>query len=457
MEINCLLADSAAVAQHRIRDLFSHKAGAIAIVPAAGKGSRSGLAIPKQYQRIGGRAMLAHSVAALAAFESIAVVLVILDPEDSLWQTSGLEQELGAFSKIIAVKIGGASRRDSVLAGLMMARDALRDYLNAPQEDALMQAGPWVLVHDAARPGLTQPLLQRLWSAVSELPSLNAGGILALPVADTLKHAAQSPAPENRLNTSKQGSAGSLATADVHHTVDRDQLWAAQTPQMFRLLSLIKAYESAPQATDEAAAIEAFGGTVRLVAGSVFNLKLTQPDDFLLMEATMAQGNQINGALPFAIGQGFDVHALVEGRPLIIGGVTIPFEKGLLGHSDADVLLHAITDAILGAAGLGDIGRHFPDSDPAFKGADSKQLLIEAVNRAKAAGWAVGQVDCTVIAEAPKIAPHAAKMQAVIADCCGVAPAQINIKGKTTEQLGFTGRGEGIAAQAVAMLRRLAV
>ncbi|HEX5394075.1 MAG TPA: 2-C-methyl-D-erythritol 2,4-cyclodiphosphate synthase [Rhodocyclaceae bacterium] len=155
---------------------------------------------------------------------------------------------------------------------------------------------------------------------------------------------------------------------------------------------------------------------------------------------------------PFSIGQGFDVHALVEGRPCIMGGVTIPFAKGLLGHSDADVLLHAITDAILGAAGLGDIGRHFPDTDPQWKGADSRALLRGAMDKVRAAGWRVGNVDCTIICQAPKILPHAPAMQANIAADLGIELAQVNIKGKTTEQLGFTGRGEGIAAQAVAML-----
>ena len=158
---------------------------------------------------------------------------------------------------------------------------------------------------------------------------------------------------------------------------------------------------------------------------------------------------------PVRIGQGFDVHALVAGRPLIIGGVTIPFEKGLDGHSDADVLLHAITDAILGAAGLGDIGRHFPDSDPAFKGADSRKLLREAVSRVKQAGFAVVNIDCTIIAQAPKMAPHGAMMAANIAADCGVAAASVNVKAKTTERLGFTGRGEGIAAEAVALVERV--
>lgn len=154
------------------------------------------------------------------------------------------------------------------------------------------------------------------------------------------------------------------------------------------------------------------------------------------------------------VGQGFDVHALVAGRPLIIGGVTIPFEKGLLGHSDADVLLHAICDALLGAAGLGDIGRHFPDTDPAFKGADSRVLLRETGAKVRAAGWRIGNIDATIIAQAPKMAPHAAQMTANIAADLGIAADAVNLKAKTTERLGFTGRGEGIAAEAVALLQR---
>jgi 2-C-methyl-D-erythritol 4-phosphate cytidylyltransferase/2-C-methyl-D-erythritol 2,4-cyclodiphosphate synthase len=439
MQINCPFISTPQAAKERLSALMAAKPGAIAIIPAAGRGQRSGLNIPKQYQRLGAKTMLAHSVLALAGFEKISAVLVVLDPEDQDWVRCGLDQQLQGLSHVIAVKIGGASRRDSVLAGLRLAATAIN--LNGTDN-------PWVLVHDAARPGLTQNLLQQLWHALNTAPLANdlSGGILALPVADTLKKSAK---PITQLEK------GVL----VQSTLDRTQLWAAQTPQMFRLHGLIAAYEQTPNATDEAFAIEAAGGQVQLVAGSPLNLKLTQPEDFLLMEAFMAnntdQQNQISAQAPFAIGQGFDVHALVKGRPLIIGGVTIPFEKGLDGHSDADVLLHAITDAILGAAGLGDIGRHFPDTDPAYRGADSRVLLTQAVARVRKAGWAVNQIDSTIIAQAPKISPYVSLMQAEISTCCAIPPERINIKGKTTEHLGFTGRGEGIAAQAVAMLIRL--
>ena len=455
MRIKSLLCDSEADACARLKALLNTQpGGAIALVPAAGRGLRAGLAIPKQYQQIAGKTMLSRSVLALADFPSIAAVLVVLDPHDTHWQSLSLDQELHDHTRVIAVKRGGASRRDSVLAGLGLVQRALES--NAPAKANRLD--PWVLVHDAARPGLSVAALARLWAAVSEdtqagvaagsaesTESIHGGAILALPIADTVKREAVADAL--LLQTSARPTVGS--------TVPREHLWAAQTPQMFRCAELVQAYHSAAQATDEASAIEAAGGRVALVLGETCNLKVTQPEDFLIMEALMsaAEGAGDRG-LPIAIGQGVDVHALVAGRPLILGGITIPYEKGLDGHSDADVLLHAITDAILGAAGMGDIGRHFPDSDPAFKGADSRVLLGESVKRVQAAGWRVGQIDATVIAQAPKISPYAAQMQASIAACCQIAPSQVNIKGKTTEHLGFTGRGEGIAAQAVAMLVR---
>jgi 2-C-methyl-D-erythritol 4-phosphate cytidylyltransferase / 2-C-methyl-D-erythritol 2,4-cyclodiphosphate synthase len=399
----------------RIRELCASSGRLVAVIPAAGRGQRSGLSIPKQYHRLAGRSVLARSVFALAGFAPVEAVVVVLDPQDTLWETQGLEEELDGVSNVVAVKIGGANRRDSVLAGCELVKQALAN------------KNVWVMVHDAARPGVDQESLTRLWAAASNDAQLR-GAILALPLADTIKRAHEGICAE---------------------TLNRNALWAAQTPQLFSLAQLIKAYEQTPGATDEASAIEAAGGTVQLVLGSRRNFKLTEPDDFVLMEALMAQHN-----VPFSIGQGFDVHALVEGRPLIIGGVTIPFHKGLAGHSDADVLLHAITDALLGAAGLGDIGRHFPDTDPTYKGADSAKLLEVAAQRVRDAGWSVCNIDCTVIAQAPKILPHAPAMAAVIATCCDMETSRINIKGKTTEQLGFVGRGEGIAAQAVAMLAK---
>lgn len=445
MEIKSRLCATRNDAITRLLDLLGTSSQAVAVIPAAGRGERSGLAQPKQYHQLSGVTMLGRSIRVLARFEHIAAVVVVLHPEDTLWSACGLDQELADDPRVFAVRIGGASRRDSVLAGCELVRDALaqldRRGADVRRDSASNghAADPWVLVHDAARPGLDEASLARLWAAVTRQPHEDrdgrpVGGILAMPIADTMKRA------------TKDG----VGNAVVAETLDRSILWAAQTPQMFSLKALMTAYASSPVATDEASAVEAVGGQVLLVKGDSRNFKLTQPDDFRLMEAVMAQD------IPFAVGQGFDVHALVSGRPLIIGGVTIPYEKGLDGHSDADVLLHAITDAILGGASMGDIGRHFPDTDPAFKGADSKFLLAEAVRRVQEKGWRVAQIDATIIAQAPKISPYAPQMQAAIAACCNLSVEHINIKGKTTERLGFTGRGEGIAAQAIAMLVRRA-
>lgn len=412
----------------------------VAVIPAAGRGERSGLTVPKQYHRLAGITMLARSVRAIASFFPVRAVVVVLDPHDETWQSLGLESELADFTNVVAVRIGGLSRRESVMAGCTLLREAL-----GFDKDA---GDPWVMVHDAARPAVSASSLARLWQCVDVMGADNgyAGAILALPVTDTIKRAAA--------NTNG-------AAPLVSETVDRSTLWAAQTPQMFRLDALIDAYQRCSHATDEAAAMESVGAQVMMAIGDAMNIKLTTPEDFVLMESLMSEPTMPSASStsppPFAIGQGFDVHALVEGRPLIIGGIRIPYVKGLAGHSDADVLLHAITDAILGAAAMGDIGRHFPDNDPAHKGADSLRLLAEVVAKVAAVGWRIAQIDATVIAQAPKIAPYAQAMVQAIARCCDLEPAKVNVKGKTTEHLGFTGRGEGIAAQAIAMLVKIGV
>lgn len=428
-----LLFDSVTDARQCLAQLSSVPAGVVAVVPAAGVGERSGLSIPKQYAPLAGQIMLARSIQALLRSPRVSAVLVVLSPDDRHWQSLGLDQALAFDPRVVAVRVGGASRRDSVINGLQL----------------LLASGArpesWVMVHDAARPGLTESALARLIEAAGQACLQgDAGAILGLPVADTLKR-------ETLRETARESQSPTVST-----TLDRQGVWAAHTPQMFQLQPLSQALAGCPDATDEASAIERSGGRVRLVPSEMGNFKVTQPQDFHVMEALMCatQTKSSRPQAPFAVGQGFDVHALVEGRPLILGGVVIPFEKGLAGHSDADVLLHAITDAILGAAGLGDIGRHFPDSDAAYRGADSAKLLSVAVGRVHEAGWRVAQVDATIVAQAPKISPFAPQMQRVIGECCGVSPESVNIKGKTTEGLGFTGRGEGIAAQAVAMLVR---
>lgn len=443
MEPNSRFAPSRDQACDRLVPLLAAGTRLVAVVPAAGRGQRAGLPLPKQYHHLGGKTVLARTIGALARFAPIAAVIVVLDPEDGLWHERGLDAELAGFDHVVAAAIGGATRRESVIAGCGLAREA------AGGRDDL-----WVMVHDAARPGVSQASLERLWASMKAQRHAgnlsNHGAILALPVADTVKRMA--PISEQRPEV----------IATVEQTLDRSRLWSAQTPQLFQVGPLLSAYAACPMATDEASAMEQAGGAVGLVMGEPLNMKITTADDVVLMEALMnakqAKGQQAGQAqspgINVAIGQGVDVHALVAGRPLIIGGVEIPFEKGLEGHSDADVLLHAITDAILGAAAMGDIGRHFPDTDPAFKGADSRKLLQEAVARVQAQGWQVAQIDATVIAQRPKISPYAEQMVRIIAQCVAAPSSRINIKGKTTEHLGFTGRGEGIAAQAVAMLVR---
>lgn len=384
----------------------------VALVPAAGGGSRMGAALPKQYLPLLGRPLIHHALAALCAVPDIERVYVVLAPDDTHWD--GFDFSTLA-AKLRVLRCGGATRAMSVANGLAaIAGEVAED--------------DWVLVHDAARACLTRAHVEALMGEVGEDA---VGGILAVPVADTLK----------------RDDAGVIAA-----TVPRDRLWQAQTPQMFRRGLLTRALAAAPAVTDEAGAVEALGLKPRLVAADATNLKVTYPLDMHLAEVILRDRRAMTNDI--RIGQGYDVHALVPGRRLILGGVDIAHAMGLQGHSDADVLLHAITDAILGAAGLGDIGRLFPDTDDRWKGADSRLLLRRAAEAVREAGWRVGNVDATVVAQAPKIAPHVAAMIANIAADLGIDSGAVNVKGKTTERLGFEGRQEGIAAQAVAMLVR---
>jgi 2-C-methyl-D-erythritol 4-phosphate cytidylyltransferase/2-C-methyl-D-erythritol 2,4-cyclodiphosphate synthase len=379
-----------------------------ALIPAAGQGIRAGAQGPKQYRTVAGAPMLVHAVRALLADPRVDTVFVVLAADDEGF--ASLEWG-GDAARVAPLYCGGPSRRDSVFNGLVAMAN-------------VVDPDDWVLVHDAARPCLERDVLARLIDTVS---GDDVGGLLALPVADTLKRGGDD--------------------ARIVATEPRAGRWGAQTPQMFRHGTLLEALGAATDVTDEAAAVERLGLRPVLVPGSTRNLKVTFPDDFATAERLL-EGRTMR------IGQGFDVHALVEGRPLVIGGVTIPFERGLLGHSDADVLLHAVTDALLGAAALGDIGRHFPDTDARYRGADSRVLLREAAARVRAAGYAVVNVDATIVAQAPRMAPHIPAMVANIAADLGLAEGTVNVKAKTTERLGFAGRGEGIAAEAIAALVR---
>ena len=396
-----------------------------ALVPCAGSGSRAGSDGPKQYTPLAGRPLVAHTLAALAQVPQLAATLVVLAPDDARFEQAvpGFAGERGWIARL-----GGASRAETVANGLaeLRARGVL--------------AHDWVLVHDAARCLLRPEWVARLLAACVDD---EVGGLLALPVADTLK---QQQADD---------AAGRVGT-----TLDRQGKWAAQTPQMFRLGLLEPALRAARQSglgiTDEASAVEALGHAPLLVRGEFENFKVTWPGDFLLAERLLQQAQAMTprpAATPaLRIGEGWDIHQLVSGRPLVLGGVTIPHSHGLLGHSDADALLHAITDALLGAAGLGDIGRHFPDTDPALTGADSGVLLVECARRVGAAGWMIVNLDATVIAQAPRLAPHIPAMVARIAGLLGLGLDQVNVKAKTAEKLGPVGEGRAIEARAVCLL-----
>lgn len=384
----------------------------VGLICAAGVGSRMGLGTPKQYMKFGMDAMLTHTVRALRDVSRIDEIVVVVSPTDPY-----IDEVSQHFpSNVRVLRCGGRERAESVVNGLINAgfdRDA------------------WVLVHDAARPCLRPSEAARLIDEVLG-DSTVAGGILAVPVADTIK----------RADTSHR----------IVETVPRADLWRAATPQMFRVHELIKALSGdLTGITDEASAMERLGRPVKVVPGRSTNIKVTEPSDAVL--ASLILGD--SSVVPFRVGQGYDSHRLVEGRLLILGGVEIPFELGLDGHSDADVLLHAITDAVLGAAALGDIGQHFPPSDPKWKGADSRMLLKAVVALAKEKGWTVVNCDATIVAERPKIGPHMPAIRASVAETLGVSEEVVNVKAKTNEKMDAVGRMEGMMAQAVVLMSRM--
>lgn len=401
----------------------------IALIPAAGVGARFGADRPKQYIHIAGQAVLAHTLQRLAASACFDALAVVLSAQDKYFEemtlpancvrvplSPSLPNNRNGRCPLYVLPCGGDTRAKSVANGLRFLLDK-----------QLLSLQDQIAVHDAARCGIDTAALQRLTAT-----AYADGALLAVPVADTLK----------------KSDARQYST----HTITRDGLWQAQTPQIFPVALLARALDAADldTITDEASAIEAIGGTPHLILGDVRNFKLTTAADAVLMEILLSTEDTMQQR----IGQGYDVHRLVSGRPLILGGVTIPFDKGLAGHSDADALLHALTDALLGAAALGDIGHHFPDTDPAYHGADSRELLRRAYASVTAAGWYLVNADCTLIAQQPKLAPHIPAMRHTIATDLCIAPEQINIKGKTNEKLGYLGREEAIEAQAAVLLQR---
>ncbi|HXQ51968.1 MAG TPA: bifunctional 2-C-methyl-D-erythritol 4-phosphate cytidylyltransferase/2-C-methyl-D-erythritol 2,4-cyclodiphosphate synthase [Stellaceae bacterium] len=377
----------------------------VAVVVAAGRGTRLAGARPKQYLALGGKTLLRHAVETFAAHRAVARVRVVCHPEDR-----ALYDEAVAGLDLLPPVEGGAARQDSVRLGL-------ESLTSDPPER--------VLIHDAARPFVDAGIIDRVLAALDEAD----GAVPALAVADTVKRG---------------------ANGVVTGTLDRAALWRAQTPQGFRYAAILAAHRAALGADlpDDAAVAERAGLGVRLVAGSEENFKVTTEDDLVRAERLLAARRG-----DIRTGQGFDVHGFGPGDHVWLCGVRVPHERALVGHSDADVGLHAATDAILGALGAGDIGVHFPPGDPHWRGAASHLFLAHAAALVGQAGGVISHVDVTLVCEAPRIGPHRDAMVRRIAEILALAPGRVSVKATTTERLGFTGRGEGIAAFAVATLR----
>jgi 2-C-methyl-D-erythritol 4-phosphate cytidylyltransferase/2-C-methyl-D-erythritol 2,4-cyclodiphosphate synthase len=377
-----------------------------ALIVAAGRGHRSGGGVPKQYRRVGGRPILGWAIDSLLA-AGIGDIRVVINPEDAeLYAEAVGDRRVGPW---IA---GGATRQESVAAGLQA--------LDGPQ------APEFVLVHDAARPFVPAAMVARLLAALETAP----GACPALPVVDSLRRGV-GPGPD-------EGA--------IEGEVDRERLWRVQTPQAFRFRALADAHAVAAQgATDDAEILRAAGGAVRLVEGDERAMKVTLPTDFAAAERLLDWVT--------LTGSGFDVHRFADGDHVWLCGVKVPHSQSLLGHSDADVGLHALTDAILGALGDGDIGTHFPPSDPQWKGAASDRFLAHAAGLVAKAGGRILHCDVTLICEAPKVGPHRPAMLARLGEILADHQPRLSVKATTTEGLGFTGRREGIAAQALATIR----
>lgn len=381
-----------------------------AVLVAAGSSTRMGF--DKLSFDLGGETVVQRSIRAFAECPLVSEIVLVAGKNRAF-----LEQQAAACTKPVQVVQGGATRAESAKNGVLAAH------------------GELVAVHDAARPFVSQAVI----TAALEAAAACGAAAPAVPVKDTVKRAVRGDGktvPEHCM---------------VADTPDRSTLYAVQTPQCFDRAAYLAALdeldaEKARLVTDDCSLFELTGRPVQLTQGDYANLKITTRED--LPRAEQKEGNDMR------IGHGYDVHRLVEGRKLIMGGVTIPYEKGLLGHSDADVLLHAVSDALLGAAALGDIGKHFPDTDPRYEGADSLMLLREVGRLLDETGYTVGNIDATVLCQAPKLAPHIPAMRQNIANALGLALDDVSVKATTEEHLGFTGEGLGIAAHAVALIEK---
>ena len=390
-----------------------------AVIVAAGRGSRMGLGRNKVLAGVAGVPVIVRTVRALAQTALFDGGIVVVTGAEDMEQMRAL---MAAHGLDVTLTEGGTDRQQSVHHGLQ----------------AVNPAADIIAIHDGARPLVTRAVIERTIESAKRCGS----GVAAVTLKDTVK----------RVD----------AEGAVIDTPNRETLRAVQTPQTFDARLIRAAHErfadSAERATDDAALAERAGCRVMLTEGDVENIKLTTPEDMLLAQQVILrrEGRQEKGSERMRIGHGYDVHRLVEGRKLILCGVEIPYEKGLLGHSDADVALHALMDALLGAAALGDIGRHFPDTDPAYKGADSGRLLDHVVGLLEERGYAVGNVDVTIICQRPKLKDYIEQMRENVAAHLHVSADCVNIKATTTEKLGFEGEGLGISSHAVACIERRA-
>lgn len=380
------------------------KNSATVLIAAAGSGTRMKSEIPKQFLSVGNAPILAHT---LMAFENNSDTdeIVVVTRACDIDRVRKLGEEYN-ITKLTHIAEGGETRQDSIINGLRSV------------------SGEYVLIHDGARPFVTDEQISAIVSAVREYGAASLG----IPVTDTVKYT------ENKY---------------VCSTVDREKLYLIQTPQAFKTREILEAHECAEadavSVTDDCSVFEAMGKKVKIVQGSPMNIKITTRDDLILADAILKKGE----TRKMRVGMGYDVHRLTENRKLILGGVEIPYELGLLGHSDADVLLHAISDAMLGAVSLGDIGKHFPDTDERWKGADSRKLLTAVGEMLSEKGAVISNIDATVIAQRPKLAEYIPLMIKNISEDLNIPQENISIKATTTEKLGFCGRGEGIAAEAI--------
>jgi 2-C-methyl-D-erythritol 4-phosphate cytidylyltransferase/2-C-methyl-D-erythritol 2,4-cyclodiphosphate synthase len=390
-----------------------------AIIVAAGSGVRMGSPGPKAFLDLGGRPVVEHSLQAFQQHPGVDAIVVMVPPG----MLDRARTLCGRYPKVIAVAEGGARRQDTVALGLRQARAAG----GAGGPDDI------VLVHDAARPLVDAATI----GAVREAAHRAGAAVPGVPPDDTVREVP---------------GAGNEGQPRAPGTLDRSRLVMVQTPQGFRLDLLEKAHGAAQGAdvTDDASLVERLGVAVEVVPGSPRNFKLTSPAD--LERARALLGERREGM--FRVGIGYDLHrfSTSAGRPLRLGGVDVPADRGLEGHSDADVLLHSVCDAVLGALGLGDIGRHFPDSDPHLKGVSSVVLLEKVAALMHERGWRIMNLDAVIIAQTPRVAPHTDAMRRAIAAALGADPADVNIKGTSPEEMGSLGRREGIAAETVALL-----